>query len=563
MSYEKCSYQDIAEAVKSIGEWNYSQISKRLRVDNSSLRKRCILFIEKIKAGENEFLQYEDLLEYPQRSATGNQLVQMSDLGLRDPWAGLDKKSVQDYRKKINKSIREKKTSRFIITSVQNNTELFTPFWDNLLAYAHYIKAAILVVPVRYKNVTAFIKNSELYDDIWYPEEVRDYLVSERIRLHKDLILMSDVRVAATASDPLSGLDNLSKQSSAIYAHPQVRLKPIPTPQFRLPIVLSTTGSLSKLNYSQTKAGEVGKHHHSISAVIIEMDKGCYHHRHIHSCNDGSFIDLTHEMIDGKRKVAPRAAALVTGDEHAIFFDPGVKKATYTNKDSIANILKPEYLVRHDVLDFHSGSHHHRKDEFVKFKKWVNQLNNIEEELEATCKHIDATTPKWAKNLIVDSNHNRHFTRWLIENDIKVDQENAIIYYYMKWRMLSEINDNPESIPDPFQLYCEEYLETFDRSVFADPDKGFIINDIDHAQHGDLGANGARGNMRSFARSSYKMIVGHAHSPEIMGGTYRTGKSSVKHDYEKGLSNNMHTHCIHYANGKRTLINVIDGKWRK
>jgi hypothetical protein len=81
--------------------------------------------------------------------------------------------------------------------------------------------------------------------------------------------------------------------------------------------------------------------------------------------------------------------------------------------------------------------------------------------------------------------------------------------------------------------------------------------------HGDVGINGSRGDIKSLAKLSDKMVIGHSHTPGIYEGCYQVGLSAMKNlEYKKGPSSWMQTHCIIYPDGKRTLINIINGKWR-
>jgi hypothetical protein len=60
-----------------------------------------------------------------------------------------------------------------------------------------------------------------------------------------------------------------------------------------------------------------------------------------------------------------------------------------------------------------------------------------------------------------------------------------------------------------------------------------------------------------------KTIIGHSHSPGIDGGCYQTGTSTpLRLDYNKGPSSWLNCHCVLYANGKRSLLPIIDGEWR-
>jgi hypothetical protein len=79
-----------------------------------------------------------------------------------------------------------------------------------------------------------------------------------------------------------------------------------------------------------------------------------------------------------------------------------------------------------------------------------------------------------------------------------------------------------------------------------------------------LGTNGSRGSINQYAKIGAKTVIGHSHSPGIRHGAFQTGTSStLRMDYTRGPSSWAHCHCVIYPNGKRQLIFVIDGYWRK
>ncbi len=58
------------------------------------------------------------------------------------------------------------------------------------------------------------------------------------------------------------------------------------------------------------------------------------------------------------------------------------------------------------------------------------------------------------------------------------------------------------------------------------------------------------------------MVVAHSHGPEIFESVYRVGLSAYTDlDYKSGLDAWLHTHCLVYPDGKRTLVNLIRGNW--
>lgn len=90
-----------------------------------------------------------------------------------------------------------------------------------------------------------------------------------------------------------------------------------------------------------------------------------------------------------------------------------------------------------------------------------------------------------------------------------------------------------------------------------------MVHGIEVGSHGHVGPNGSRGSVKSQARIGMKSVIGHSHSPGIRDGAYQVGTSSrLNLEYVRGPSSWLHTHCVIYANGKRTLINIINGEWR-
>lgn len=454
------------------------------------------------------------------------------------------------------------KVQRYVITSAQNNTKVHKGFLASLLNYCEHNNAELIVIPVRYKNPTGWAdRHSE--DDIWYPKEVIKYLVDRDVILNKNVAVMASVKIQATAVDPVTGLETISGTRSAIFGHAQLRMKTVATPQDKMPKILHTTGSVSQKNYSDTKAGAKGKHHHSHSALIIEIKGDKFFPRQLCAGDHGHFYDLDKfytgdDVIEGSM-----FDALVGGDDHDLFMDPKVRAATYDNEDSIVNVMRPGTIVRHDVLDFYTQNHHHKNNPALQFVKATTGHNDVRAELDAVLKMIDETTPDYAETWIVSSNHNAALMRWLNEYRADRDPFNALIYHELCAAVYGKAHwrDGGAYIPNPLKLYAEGKLKC--KYKFLSDRVSNLIKGIDVGQHGDKGANGARGAINSFAQSEYKMIVGHSHSPGIKFGAWQVGTSTyLQLGYNSGLSSWLQTHAGIYPNGKRVLITVIDGEWR-
>ena len=126
-----------------------------------------------------------------------------------------------------------------------------------------------------------------------------------------------------------------------------------------------------------------------------------------------------------------------------------------------------------------------------------------------------------------------------------------------------KLSQNGLEMPNPLELYLRKYIKNPENTYFHSRNDQVILNGIDFGQHGDTGVNGSKGSLKVFSNTGYRTILGHSHTPGIDKGAYQVGTSSyLQLDYNKGYSSWLHTHCIVYPNGKRSLINIIKGQWR-
>lgn len=456
------------------------------------------------------------------------------------------------------------KVERFLITSSQNNTPIDQRFWASLQRLREERGAKLLVPTVRYRNPTSPHDAQDSDDDVWWPREVEEYLVESEVPLHPLLWLMGDTRVQATAVHPLTGLESITAAASGIVPHAQIAMKTVPTPQSALPKIMHTTGSCSIKNYSRTKAGKMGWFHHSLGALLVEKEGGRFHMRVINGASDGSFYDLNRRYSPEGVEVAEHIPAIVTGDEHARFMDPDVLAATYMNEDSIVRTLKPKVIVRGDVFDAYSCTHWDAKDVLKAFVKWEADADNVEAELEDCREHLDSTTPlEWeCTNVLTYGNHDDMLRRWLRDTK-QPAPKNARVYHELMSRMLEESHMTPQGavIANPLELWMRHRLTAPTR--FLRVNDSFIVKGIELGMHGHRGANGARGSLSGFSKIGVKTMIGHPHSPGIEKGAYQVGTSTyLEADYAEGPSSWFQTHGIVLPNGKRQLINIIEGHWR-
>ena len=444
---------------------------------------------------------------------------------------------------------------KFVVTSAMNNTRLHTKQFESLLKYCYYNDADLIVIPIHYKNVSAFTAN-ETFNKKWV-QTVQPFILDKPLKLGGNVIVRADIRIAATAANPLEGKQAINGRMWTIFGHSQFAMEPVATPADQYPKRMYTTGCTTVRNYSQTNMGAKAEFHHVQGALVVEVVGRRAFVRQLNANSDGCFYDLdkyyTPEDVTGGH----RALALTTGDEHVKHHNKKVRKATYDAPDSITNVLKPKHIFRHDVLDAYFCSHHHEKDDIQQFRKYHMRDHNGRKELDDVVKFINETTPIFSTTHIVPSNHHDHLKMWLNRVDEKKDHENAQLIYelkaQLKYNVLHGLTDDPLEIYLTPRLKCDFH--------FLDRSKPYVLKSVDYSQHGDKGINGARGSARSFAKTVYQMVIGHSHGARIVKGTYQVGTSANRMEYETGLGDHTHTHCIQYANGKRTLIDIIGGRW--
>ncbi len=430
----------------------------------------------------------------------------------------LDKsKSVNEVVKTINTD-GTLGVGKYVITSAQNATPIHQKFLSSLLNYCGIHDAQLKVVPYRYKNPTSIFQDNE--NDIW-DKSVVPYLEEGTLKLGNGLVLVGSVKIQPTATQPLSGFEGYTGTASAIFGHPRVQLKTVPSPSNDLPKILVSTGAVTIPNYTDSKAGFKGNFHHSLAALVVEVTETEFHIRHVHGADDGSFYDLDNHYTETSHTSGHRVSALITGDTHAMFLNKEVEKATYSNVDSIINVLKPEMKVFHDIHDHYSRNHHEIKNSLKNVAKFFSNTDDVEAELQIAADLLDRYNDPDSLNVVVKSNHDEALDRWLREANIDIDPRNAQFFHYLKYHQLKNMKIKPngrfETI-DLLEFWCrypdkQRGLKCIDNTVFLKRDQSLMVNGIELGFHGDVGPNGARGSIQNLSKLGNKMVIAHSHCP--------------------------------------------------
>ena len=461
-------------------------------------------------------------------------------------------------RETVSKQVKVKRKARYVITCAQNATPVFKEGLETLRRYCAHNKAELIVVPIRYHNPTStWTKQDESSD--WWASEIEADIVDTRTELNANLVLLADIRIQPTAVRPTSGMETFCGGQSTIIGHPKLEVVTIPTPQNQLAKIIHTTGAITVENYTDSKAGKKGEHHHAFGAVVVEVNGDKFFIRQINMEPDGSFYDLDTGYTPSEVITGIRAEGLVLGDLHERFVDPGVVKATFGN-GGMVDVLQPRVMVFHDVLDFHSQNHHHRKKVFTKIAKHKDGRANVEDEITECAQFIDKHLRDNQRAIFAASNHPDALARWVEETDWREDHENAAFYLETALAMVQSLD---YGLIDPFVYWMRKKLKRADQCVFPARDESVLVAGIECGMHGDKGANGSRGAIKGFGRIGVKSVIGHSHTPGFMDGVAQVGTSSLlRLEYNSGPSSWMHCHCAIYPDGKRSLLFIIDGEWR-
>lgn len=497
-------------------------------------------------------------------------------------------------RKKFRRKIDVQRM--LVFTAAQNATPVHEGFFAALQSFAADQDAELCVIPLRYKNPTsvwgASQRNSEhwlrdvaeaevaeegLTESLFYGDAnntntwnkylddyARKYLYEQRRKLNDNLVVVGDVKVQPTRDDPLSTFQSMTHGESGIFGHTSLRLECIATPQSKMPKIITTTGACTVANYTDTAAGKTGEFHHVLGAVVVEIESAKkFHIYHINARSDGAFIFIDTEYHpDGTIQDAEPSLAVIFGDAHYRFADPAVVDATF-RPGGLVDVVDAPILVWHDLLDCYWGNPHNVKNPFITIAKHKSDYHLAREEVRETIQWMERLGTG-RKNIIVASNHDDMFARWIIREDWKDHPDNAEFYLETALQMArtAKMSETGAEYVDPFGYWVEQFKSPDSDITPLLGGQSYMIGDIQVSLHGDKGPNGARGSIKNLAKIGVKAITGHGHSPAFYHGHTRVGTMTrLTAEYTGPLGNWLNAHGVIDAFGKRHLHFCIDGSF--
>ncbi len=442
-----------------------------------------------------------------------------------------------------------KRSKYYLITWEQNETELHENFWNNLLAYKDYLGAELSVVLGRYENPTSVFRDSKR--DNWNLA-TRPYWDLNRHNIHPFLHILSDAKIQPTAKKPLQGISGLTRYQSIVVGHPKLHLVAAPTLRSYPTKVLFTTGAVTKANYTDSKAGALGANNHKNGFVIVEIkDNKKFFIRQVEADDEGNFIDLVHEVTNGKVSTIDKALGMICGDTHLRVLDPKMD-----NINSIlCNRFKFDHVVYHDIVDGESCNLHLENSPIKKAIRYERGESDMTAEI-VQLEHWLSGKLKY-KPVVIASNHNKRFDRVLELKDWRNDPQNS--KHILKWALQS-IED--EEVRDLGIIAYSLKSKLGDAIEVIRGSDSFTIGRYECSQHGDIGINGAKGNPTGFSDLNDAIILAHSHTPYRANDCMYVGTNTyLRLDYNSnGLSTWVQSNAIIHKNGIAQQLIFIDGE---
>lgn len=453
---------------------------------------------------------------------------------------------------------------RFVLTAAQNNTRLHENFWKTLQNFCKVNDAQLGIAKFTY-NKNGWQKITADSEGLWYDERIEPYVISEQVKVANGLLFCAELDILPTAVMPLQGLDNYTGPNSALVPHTKVQMKSLATMMHEPAKLMYTTGAVTLRNYIDRKAGQVATFHHVFGALYVEVDSdGDWFVRQLNADEDGTVFDLDRVYIGDKvQPAATHGQPYVTlGDVHLEKLDA----AAWEGASQMLRDLQPSRVFLHDLIDFERRNHHNVDDKMFLLRQYVQKPNNTVEhtmyraadflrELERT---LPSTLP-----VVVRSNHDEAFERWLKDGTKWPDPENMRYWHEWNYRWMQSVERGEE-----IDVYASAIRYVYPgytglRTQFLLADESMILRDIEHGMHGHLGARGGKGTPMSFRQMGRKSNTGHTHSAGIIDGQWTAGLLAEEDmGYNRGLGSSSVSHIITHPNGKRQMVTQRGMKYR-
>ena len=448
---------------------------------------------------------------------------------------------------------------RFIVSAVQNDTPVDRPFFKNIKAYAKYHNAELLVLRLPYK-----VKK----DSKWgVPSK---YITDTNYQISDRLLICSKMNISPTASDPVSGLDNYAGSPSVIIGHTKLRMHSVPVGKGEDNKFIYTTGVLTDQNYEQKKAGLKSEFHHCKGALIVELcDDNSIFVRQLLCDDSKGFYDLDKYVVSGKvHHSSDTVHAAFWGDIHVEKLDPVVANKAFGIggcSDNLLDTFRPKKQFLHDLIDFETRNHHNINNHMHRYLKFIQKDDSVLSQMNLAGELLISLNRSWTSLVVVESNHDQAFQKWLDTADFRDDPANMEFFLESKLAQIRDVRMGVKHHALKSAL-LRTHLSVASRAEFLFEDDPYYIGGKDRGircdVHGHTGSNGGKGSPKVFTKLNTRMVTGHTHSPCIIEGVWVTPVfAKMEMGYNKGSSSWAQGCVFAYNNLKRTMLIMDKGRF--
>lgn len=403
-------------------------------------------------------------------------------------------------------------TKRLIVTSYLIGSKVNSKIWKSISDLKTKLNAQLVVIAHRYKNPTNLQESLRQTEGSDYIDpRVEEYLCWKDFYYGGHDILAS-IQVNCTTLNPLVQIKKFAINHSII-GHSTQSLLVKPILAGKMPPVLWSTGTISEIEEASNLRAKQAQFHYKYGCTVVNPVSRSS--RNIHFSKAGNFSDIDAGIYEDGQFTAKSKEdykAIVWGDSHHGSTCPD----TFKWQLNTTKQLNPVKLYLHDFIDAATVNPHASKLERSKcFEgKLEKELQSCAEELSYISSEL--TEQGQTKLILVKSNHpdmiNRHFLQTPIQE--LSDSELEVLPMWL------QADKSPERL---VRLYCK--VQAFKNIEIVDE---YLPEDdkISFNNHGDKGINGSRSSAAQLFNNGFIGVVGHGHSPFILGGANGVGTST-------------------------------------
>lgn len=416
---------------------------------------------------------------------------------------------------KVFTSFIPEETRGLVITSYLIGSSVNKTIWKSVQTLLKLTGYQLVVIAHQYRNPTNLqesLREKEGADFI--DELVKPFLCWKDFKFGNHDILAS-IQVNCTNLNPLQKIKKIATAHTVI-GHSSQSLLVKPVLGNKMANVLWSTGTISDIEEASNLTAKQAQFHYKFGCILITPMRSS---RNIHFSKSGDFSDIDAGVYKNGQTMSDIKqyyTSVVWGDTH----HGSTCESTFKWQLNATKHLSPANLYLHDFIDGATVNPHASRLEQtsnifqgrldIELRGCSGQLDFINKALNEKGK------PATTSIKLVKSNHPDMISRYFLNTAIK-DLSISELMVLPKW---IEANRSPEEL---VRKMCKSStylnLEVVDEYT---PE----TNKIKLNNHGDKGVNGSKSSPHQLFSNGFIGVIGHTHSPFILGGANGVGTST-------------------------------------